>query len=174
MCRLSPALALALVASACGSSSGSPSTGTAATTSGAPPSSTAAAATTTTAAAAAAKPRPHLRILAPRAGARSGETLTVRVALTGVAPKGGALRYVLDGRLTRRGSGRLTYHELLPGHHHLLVTLVSDHGARATTVFTVPAPPPPPAPTPAPMMPPATMTTPPLATMTAPAPTMMR
>jgi hypothetical protein len=169
--RMSPALALALAltASACGGSSDSSSTSSS-SSAAAVTSSAAATASTTAAASAAAKPRAHLRILSPRAGARSGETLTVRVALSGAAAGSDPLRYVLDGRLTRRGSRLLTYHDLAPGHHHLQVSLVSNRGVHKSTVFTVPAPPPPPAPAPAaaPTPPPATMTMPPPATMTAP------
>lgn len=171
--RVSPALALALVVSACGGGSSSTSRSSSAATatnSPAATSSAAASSSTTAAASAAAEPRAHLRILSPRAGARSGETLTVHVALSGAAAGSDPLRYVLDGRLTRRGSRRLTYHDLAPGHHHLLVSLVSNRGVHQSTVFIVPAPPPPPAPTaaPAPTPPPATMTTPPPATATAP------
>jgi hypothetical protein len=93
----------------------------------------------------------------------------VRVALSGAAAGSDALRYVLDGRLTRRGSRLLTYHDLAPGHHHLLVSLASNRGVHVATVFTVPAPPSPPVPAPAPAPPPATMTTPP-PTAAAPAP----
>jgi hypothetical protein len=168
--RLSPALALALVATACGGSSGSASAGkssTAANSSSAAATSSSATASTTAAASAAAVAHPHLRILAPRAGARSGETLTVRIAVTGASASPDALRYVLDGKLTRRGARRLTYHDLAPGHHHLLVSLVSNRGVHESTVFTVPAPPPPPQPVAAPT-PTATMAAPPPTTATTP------
>jgi hypothetical protein len=171
--RLSPALALALLVTACGGSSGPSSTSR--SSSAAATTSNVAASASTAAAASAAKPRAHLRILSPRAGARSGETLTVHVALSGAAAGSDPLRYVLDGRLTRRGSRRLTYHDLAPGHHHLQVSLASNRGVHVSTVFIVPAPPAPPpppaaAPAPAPTPPPATMTTPPPAATPPPPP----
>jgi hypothetical protein len=86
-------------------------------------------------------PNPRLSILSPRMGAHTSPTLTVRVALDG-APSGGArrFRYVLDRRLARLGSARLTFHDLAPGHHRLEVFLVTDGASRAATAFTVRAP----------------------------------
>jgi hypothetical protein len=125
-------------------------------------------------------PPPRLRILSPRRGANAAQTLTVRVSLTGATPAGHkAFKYVLDGTLTRLDSDRLTYHDLAPGHHQLLVSLDSRHSVKASTSFTVPAPPPPPpppsasatmAPAPAPMSPAPISQAP----APAPAPTMMR
>ncbi len=85
-------------------------------------------------------PMPRLSILSPRRGAHTGATLTVRVAVRN-APKSGArrFRYVLDRRLTRFGSSRLTFHDLAPGRHHLLV-LMTNNAAHARTTFTVRAP----------------------------------
>jgi hypothetical protein len=83
---------------------------------------------------------PHLSILSPRQGARTGQTLTVRVTVSN-APAGGArrFRYVLDRRLRRSGSSRLTFQNLAPGRHHLLVFMTTG-GAHASTTFTVRAP----------------------------------
>jgi hypothetical protein len=61
----------------------------------------------------------------------------------GGAPAGGAqrFRYVLDHRLARSGSARLTYHELAPGHHRLEVLLAAGSSAsHASTTFTVRGP----------------------------------
>ena len=50
-------------------------------------------------------PAPRLRIVSPRAGAHTGQTLTVSVRLTGGASAGSrVLRYVLDGHQSRQGS----------------------------------------------------------------------
>lgn len=93
----------------------------------------------------------------------------MRVALSGAGATGADnIRYVLDGSLTRRGSARLTFTDLVPGRHRLVVILVSNGGVRAATVFTVPAPPPPPVPAPAPAAASAPTRAP--APMTAPAP----
>jgi hypothetical protein len=121
-------LALALVASGCGTgASTQKSTPVVAKAAGAP--------------VATAAVTPHLTILAPRAGARTGSTLTVHVTVSG-APAGGAprLRYVLDRRLVRFGSERLTLHGLAPGRHTLEVRALSSGAARASTTFTVRAP----------------------------------
>jgi hypothetical protein len=121
---------------------------------------------------------PHLRIVSPRHGAHTKQTLTVRLSLTG-AKAGGqrAFTYILGGRLTRLGSARLTFHGLAAGHQHLVVALASHRTVKASVSFTVMAPPPPPAPAPAastpatmapaPMNPPSTMQTTP-APMTPP------
>jgi hypothetical protein len=134
------------------------------------------AAPATTAAKPAGAPTPHLSILSPRAGAHTASTLTVRVALSG-APTGGAqrFRYVLDRRLARSGSARLTFHDLAPGRHRLEVLSVADSTVRAGTAFTVRAPAPIPAPAraqPAVSTPASTptTTTPPPTETTAPAP----
>ncbi len=124
-------------------------------------------------------PPPHLRIVSPRRGAHTKQTLTVRLSLTG-AKAGGqrGFRYILGGRLTRVGSARLTFHGLAAGHQHLVVALASRRTVKASVSFTVIAPPPPPAPAPttsapaatmapAPMNPPSTMQTTP-APMTPP------
>jgi hypothetical protein len=84
---------------------------------------------------------PHLSILSPRASAHTSSTLTVRVALSG-APAHGTqrFRYVLDSRLARIGSARLTFHDLAPGRHRLEVRLAATSTSRATTTFTVRTP----------------------------------
>ena len=126
-----------------------------------------------TTASTAAAPHPatvaHVSILAPHRGASTDATLTVRVALAGAQPSTPTrLRYVLDGRLTRTGGARMTYHELAPGRHRLAVRLLGQAGAvAAATSFTVRAPAPPPAPA-APA--PATMTETRQEEATAPAP----
>jgi hypothetical protein len=118
-----------------------------------------------------------LRIISPRRGAHAAPNLTIRVAVTGASAGGSrALQYVLDGRLTRLGSARLTFHDLAPGQHHLLVALLARPATRATVSFTVPAPPQPSpapasassspqpaAPAPAPTAPSSPMTQPPAA-----------
>jgi len=90
-------------------------------------------------------PTLRLRILSPRSGAHTGQTLSVSVRLTG-DPSGasGAFHYLLDGRESRNGSAHLTFHELAPGRHRLVVMLGSDAGVRATSFFVVRAPAPPP------------------------------
>jgi hypothetical protein len=126
---LVPVFALALVASGCGGA-GSSSTNTAAPA----------------AAQAHSTPRPvaaaplRLSILSPRTGARTSSTLTVRVALRGASSGGRQFRYVLDRRLTRLGSARLTFHDLAPGHHRLDVFLANGGASRAAVAFTVRAP----------------------------------
>jgi hypothetical protein len=122
-------------------------------------------ASTTTSAA--PPPAPRLRIIAPRPGAVTSQTLTVRLSLTGAAPHGPhAVRYVLDGALVRLGSVRLTFHGLAFGRHHLTVMLASRRSVRATRSFRVPAP----AVVPAPAAAPApTTSTPSPATTPAPA-----
>jgi hypothetical protein len=145
---LVPVLAIALVASGCASSS---STKTAAPV---------AVQTHSTPRAVAAVPI-RLSILSPRNGAHTSSTLTVRVALHG-SPGGGArFSYVLDGHLTRLGSGRLTYHDLAPGRHRLDVSLASRAASRAVVAFTVRAPAPVAVPAPAQTVSTATESTPP-------------
>ena len=153
-------LALALTACGAGHSS-QPSTTTGVAAASTPTS-------TTTPAPAPAPPAPHLRIVSPRRGAHTEQTLTIRLSLTG-APAAGqrGFRYILGGRLTRVGSARLTFHGLAAGHQHLVVALASRRSVKASVSFTVIAPPPPasapamsaPASTaaPAPMTPPSTM-----------------
>jgi hypothetical protein len=139
---LTAVLGLALVASGCGGSSSSSTT--AGSSSAAGSSTQAASATSSTTSA----PKLRLPILAPRAGARTGSVLTVRVSLIGGRATGpDPFRYVLDGTEVRRGSRTLVLHGLAPGHHHLVVMLAARHGVRGARVFVVKAPPaPPPAP----------------------------
>jgi hypothetical protein len=92
----------------------------------------------------------------------------VHVALSGTARAGRhTFWYLLDHVLRRRGSARLTFTDVVPGRHQLVVFLASSRTVRATTIFHVNAPPPPPAPAPAPM------TAPPAAPAPAPAPAPM-
>jgi hypothetical protein len=84
---------------------------------------------------------PRVTILSPRAGARTGSTLTVRVAVSG-EPGGSALllRYVLDRKLVRPGAAALTFRGLAPGRHSLEVLVLAPRAGRAHTTFTVRAP----------------------------------
>jgi hypothetical protein len=108
-----------------------------------------------------------LVIRAPKQGAHIGQTLNVRVAVLGTAPAGPqSFKYVLDGRFTRHGGERVTFTDLTPGRHHIVVTLVGDAGVTAGRGFTVKAPPPPPSPPP----PTTTTSTVQPTTTTAPAP----
>lgn len=134
---LGAGVALALVVSGCGGASTSTTTRASATAA------TSAAAATVSAPATVTAPTLHLSIVSPRAGAHTGSTLTVRVAVSG-APGAGAqrFRYVLDHRLTRSGSSHLTFHDLAPGHHRLEVVLTSGSAAHAGTTFIVRTPPP--------------------------------
>lgn len=147
------ALTLALVASACGASAAQHVKMTHAT-----------AASATVKATPARQPAdPRLRVASPRSGARVGQTVTVHVSLTdGSASGSRAYKYVLDAKLTRFGSNRLTFHGLTPGVHHVKVSLVSHPAAHASVTFTVRAPVVPTAPV-------TTQTAP--TTTTAPAPT---
>lgn len=130
---LCASLALVLTASGCGSST-SKKTSSAASTS-------APVARSSSARAPASAPVAHLSVLSPRAGAHTGSTLTVRVALSGArTPATPRFRFVLDHRLTRSGSDRLTFHDLAPGRHRLEVVLAGSSPSRATTTFTVRAP----------------------------------
>jgi hypothetical protein len=98
-----------------------------------------------------ATPVAHLAVLSPHHGQSTGSTVTIRVSLHGGAPGGDArLRYVLDGRITRIGGSRLTFHGLAPGRHRLRVLLSPGTQAEASTTFTVRAPAPAPAPVEAP------------------------
>src|SRR5438270_12518780 len=82
----------------------------------------AATAATSTQRAAPAAPTERLSILSPRPGAHTSDTLTVRVMLSGTATAGAQrFRYVLDRRLSRAGSDRLTFQNLAPGRHRLEV-----------------------------------------------------
>ena len=123
---LSVGLALVLVGSGCGGGKSAPAAQTTTRSS--------------SARVAISAPSPHLSILSPRKGASTGSTLTVRVAVDN-APAGGKhrFRYVLDRRLTRSGSSHLTFRDLAPGRHHLVV-LMTKSTARASTTFTVRAP----------------------------------
>ena len=105
-----------------------------------------------TTASAATVPVVHLSIVSPRAGSRTGTTVTVHVAVSHGALAGGTLHYLLDRRLTRTGGTRLTFHELAPGSHRLEV-ISAGGAAHAATAFTVRTPPAPPAPVPAPAAP---------------------
>ncbi len=148
--------AVALTASGCGS--GSPR---------AKSSSTAAAAAAAAVASTTSSPPPvrHLRIVAPRSGARTGQTVTVHVVLAGaVTGRSNLFRYVLDGGRASRGSGHLTFRGLTAGRHHLEVALANDPSVRAHAVFVVSAPPRTVSPAPVP----TTQTTPTQAPPTAP------
>jgi hypothetical protein len=134
-------VAVGLLLAGCGSSGGAKSASAAQST--APTASSPA----TNAAVAAAKPA-TVRILSPAAGSHTGSTVTVHVLVTGGATGRSTLRYVLDGRLSRHGSTRLTYRELAPGRHTVVVSLLVDGSVRAARSFVVRAPaPPPPEPT---------------------------
>jgi hypothetical protein len=145
-------LALALSMTGCGSSSSS-------TTAASKPAPTGLTTATTTTA-----PVRRIRILAPRSGAHTGQTVTVRVEVTGsprIASDLVSLR--LDGGRVKRGSARFILRGLAPGFHHLVLLLDNDHAVRATRSFVVrtPAPAPPPAPV---------QTTPPTTQTQAPSP----
>jgi hypothetical protein len=133
---------LTLGISACGSSHSASHTTAASVT--------AAATTRTTATVASAPPpSPRLRILAPRPQTQLDQTVAVHVSITGAKPTDShSFRYVLDGKLTRFGSKGLTFTGVIPGHHHLVVALVSRPSVKATTAFTVRAPAPTAAPAP--------------------------
>jgi hypothetical protein len=126
----------------------------------------------------------HISILSPRMGAHTAATLTVRVKLTGTVAGGARrFRYVLDHRITRSGSDRLTFRDLASGLHRLEVISASASPSRTATTFIVRAParvvvPAPAQPQPAastPIQPPTSTTprprtSPPSKTTTAPAP----
>ncbi|HVA37455.1 MAG TPA: hypothetical protein VNJ51_07560 [Candidatus Dormibacteraeota bacterium] len=120
--------------------------------------------------ASAAAVSPRLLILTPRRGAHTDQSLAVRVRLSGATPTMRHLfRYVLDGRIARLGSARLTFHELALGRHRLLVMLGDDRSVRASSFFFVRAPAPVAAPEPAPITT-ATAQTPETTPAPAPAP----
>jgi hypothetical protein len=135
------AVALALVAFTAGCGSSSKSVTPSSTSSTAPAS--------TTAATPAPQPAPRLSILSPRPRAHTGSTLEVSVALNPTNVAGAQrFRYVLDNRLTRLGTDRLTFHDLAAGHHRLEVLSIGSKGAHSFTTFTVRAPKPVPPPVP--------------------------
>ena len=84
---------------------------------------------------------PRLRIVSPAAGAHTGAAVIVRVRLSGGALRGAhPIRYVLDGALNKLGTTALTFHEVAPGRHRLVVLLAGDPRVRASRSFTVLAP----------------------------------
>jgi hypothetical protein len=90
---------------------------------------------------------PRLRILSPRAGAHTGQTVTVHVVVTGSSQRdSSSFRYVVDGGRAKPGSARLTLRGLAPGSHHLVVTLANNHSVKGTRSFIVRTPPAPTAP----------------------------
>jgi hypothetical protein len=129
-------LAVGVLLTGCGSSGGAKSAS--ATQPVAPTTAAATSATTATATPA------SLRILAPAAGSNTGSNVTVHVRVSGGSSGRPALRYLLDGRLSRRGSTQLTYRELAPGRHTVVVSLVGDGSVRSARSFVVRAPAPPP------------------------------
>ena len=135
------ALALAALAAGCGGSSSSSSSTAAAQVSPA-------ANTSTT------KTKPaksiHLRIISPKSGAHTGETLTVRVGLTGASSAHARFHYVL-GSIKRSAGAKITFHGVAAGRHHLSVTLASNPKVHASVVVTVRPPKPPPVSTQAPV-----------------------
>jgi hypothetical protein len=122
-----------------------------------------------TAAKPASAPTPHLSIRSPRMGAHTASTLTVHVALSGATNGAQRFRYVLDRRLARSGSARLTFHGLAPGRHRLEVLSAADSTVSASTTFTVRAPAPVAIPAPARAQP-TVSTAAPAPTTTAPPP----
>jgi hypothetical protein len=136
----SAVVTLAVIVAGCGGSSSSSSTTTAANV--------APAANTSTAK---AKTQPahtiRLRIVSPRPGAHTGQTLTVHVKLTGASAHSARFRYVL-GSVKRSAGSKITFHGVAPGRHDLTVTLASNQHIRASEVVTVHAPAATPAPTP--------------------------
>jgi hypothetical protein len=120
---------LTLIVAGCGSASSTSS-------------SSAPTATTTAQVPAAPKPKPRLRILSPRAGGRLGETVIVRVRLTGARASGSRpFRYVLDGHRSHRVAARFTLSHLVPGQHRITVALVDDPKVKASRSFVVRRPP---------------------------------
>src|SRR5262249_39066426 len=110
------AVAIAALAAGCGGSSSSSTSSTDAAQVGP------AAATSTTKTKAAPAHPVHLRIISPKAGAHTGETLTVRVKLTG-APTGHARFHYVLGSIKRSAGAKITFHGVAAGRHHLKVTL---------------------------------------------------
>jgi hypothetical protein len=185
LCRHKPlasalgGLFVALAATGCGGSSSSSSSSSSTATSH-----VAAAVVQTTVSPPA--PVASLRIISPRSGARTGETVTVDVVVVGVKSGGSSsLRYILDSGRATPGSPRRTFRSLAAGPHRLVVMLAADHAVRATRSFVVRAPapaasPPPvtsvaqpstPAPAPVPTPAPAPTPTPAPAPTPAPTPT---
>jgi hypothetical protein len=111
----------------------------------------------------------HLSIVSPHAGAHTGSTLTVHVAATGApSASSGQFRYVLDGRVVRSGSSKLTFHHLAPGRHSVRVVVVGNPQETSTTfIVRAPAPAPKPVVT-EPVETQPTATTPPPPVTTAP------
>ena len=122
------ALGAAVLVAGCGSSAKS-------TTS--TPGATAPVPTATTA----APPAGTIEVLAPRNGAHTGSTVTVRVRVLSAAPAQPAprkpFRYLLDGRA--RGSGGPVFRlaGLRAGRHRLTVVLAAQPAVRGTSSFVV-------------------------------------
>ncbi|MGZ4236954.1 MAG: hypothetical protein ACXVWT_12805 [Solirubrobacteraceae bacterium] len=131
------AIALVAVAAGCGGSSSS-SAGSTAAAQVAPAASTSAAKSKTEP----AKPI-HLRIISPKPGAHTGQTLTVRVRLTGASNAHARFHYVL-GSIKRSAGPKITFHGVAAGRHDLRVTLASNPHVHASLVLTVHPPKPPP------------------------------
>jgi hypothetical protein len=135
-------VALAVLAAGCGGSSSSSSSSTAAAQ-------VAPAANTTAAKSKAQPAHPiHLRIVSPKPGAHIGQTLTVRVRLTGANGTHARFHYVL-GSIKRTAGAKITFHGVAAGRHDLNVTLASNPHVHASLVVTVRPPKPPPVATPA-------------------------
>ena len=124
------AVALAALAAGCGGSSSSSNGSTAAAQV------TPAASTSTTK----SKPEPaapiHLRIVSPKPGAHTGQTLTVRVKLTGASSGHARFHYVL-GSIKRSAGARITFHGVAAGRHDLSVTLASNPHVHISEVVIV-------------------------------------
>lgn len=158
------ALALGALAAGCGGSSSSSATSSAARVA-------AAANTTTAKSKAPPKKAVHLRIVSPKPGAHTGQTVTVRVKLTGAPSAHPRFHYVL-GSAKRTSGAKVTFRGVAAGRHHLTVTLASSPHVRTSEVVIVRPPRRPPqstqaTPTPAPA--PTTTSSP--TTTPAPAPT---
>jgi hypothetical protein len=87
-----------------------------------------------------------VRILSPKPGAHTGQTVSIRAVVLGAPARHFSLRYVLDGGRTRRGSSHFELQHLAPGHHHLVVLLAGDQAVKAARSFVVRQPPPAPTP----------------------------
>ncbi|MGZ4180973.1 MAG: hypothetical protein ACXVUL_09880 [Solirubrobacteraceae bacterium] len=130
------ALALAALAAGCGGSGSSSSSSTAAAQ-------VAPAANTTTTKSKTEPAQPiHLRIVSPKPGAHTGQTLTVQVRLTGTRAAHPRFHYVL-GSVKRSAGAKITFHGVAAGRHDLSVTLASDRHVHISEVVIVRAPPPP-------------------------------
>jgi hypothetical protein len=166
------AVALAALAAGCGGSSSSSSSTAAAQVSPA-------ANTTTTKSKLEPANPVHLRIVSPKPGAHTGQTLTVHVKLTGSSGRHARFHYVL-GSVKRSAGTKITFHGVAAGRHDLTVTLASNPHVRASEVVIVRAPKPAtvasspaPAPTTTQSAPPPTTTQsapPPTTTQSAPPP----